>query len=131
MSTDAELFLTSLPFSGHDMPFYSENGFARLFSESVRGRSGTLFIVSDPDDHESADLYSLAVFEAMRLTGVDPGERYVLDGRNAAAASLLIRHCGVIILAGGHVPTQNRFFRDIGLGRLLEGYGGVILGISA
>ena len=32
---------------------------------------------------------------------------------------------------GGHVPTQNAFFSRIGLRRLLTGYPGVMMGISA
>ena len=37
----------------------------------------------------------------------------------------------LIILAGGHVPTQNRYFQEINLKSLLKNYQGVILGISA
>ena len=44
---------------------------------------------------------------------------------------MLIWKSDLIILAGGHVPTQNAFFQDIGLRELLKGYQGVILGISA
>jgi len=36
-----------------------------------------------------------------------------------------------VILAGGHVPTQNRFFEAIGLRGLMRRYAGVVLGISA
>lgn len=36
-----------------------------------------------------------------------------------------------IILAGGHVPTQNRFFQKMKLRELMTAYEGVILGISA
>ena len=37
----------------------------------------------------------------------------------------------LIVLAGGHVPTQNLFFQKIGLAKLLKNYQGVILGMSA
>jgi len=36
-----------------------------------------------------------------------------------------------LILAGGHVPTQNRFFREIGLKERINGYEGIVIGISA
>ena len=36
-----------------------------------------------------------------------------------------------MILAGGHVPTQNTFFAECNLRQLLRGYNGVVMGISA
>ena len=44
---------------------------------------------------------------------------------------MLIWKSDLIILAGGHVPTQNAFFQDIGLRKLIKDYQGVVLGISA
>ena len=55
----------------------------------------------------------------------------MLDGRNAEQADALIRDSNLIFLAGGHVPTQNRFFRQIGLRKLLGEYKGIVVGISA
>ena len=43
----------------------------------------------------------------------------------------MIADSDFIILCGGHVPTQNAFFQEIGLRTLLEGYEGVLMGISA
>ena len=36
-----------------------------------------------------------------------------------------------IMLAGGHVPTQNQYFKEIHLKSLLEGYKGIVMGVSA
>ena len=55
----------------------------------------------------------------------------VLDGQNADRAEELVRKSDLIVLAGGHVPTQNHFFRKIGLARLLRNFPGVVMGISA
>ena len=55
----------------------------------------------------------------------------ILDGRNKQFAGKLVENSDFIILAGGHVPTQNKFFEDIGLKVLLKNYSGVIMGISA
>ena len=43
----------------------------------------------------------------------------------------MVNASDLLILAGGHVPTQNRFFRKIGLRDLLEGFAGLVVGISA
>ena len=55
----------------------------------------------------------------------------VLDSRNQAQTYELVSACGCIILAGGHVPTQNTFFSEIRLRACLRDFSGTILGISA
>ena len=55
----------------------------------------------------------------------------MLDGRNEAEAAKLVENAELIILAGGHVPTQHSFFLHIGLRELMRNYKGVVLGISA
>ena len=55
----------------------------------------------------------------------------VLDGDNAYEAKKLVMESDLIVLAGGHVPTQNAFFHKIRLPELLWDYDGVVLGISA
>ena len=37
----------------------------------------------------------------------------------------------MVILGGGHVPTQKRFFDEIGLREALRGWDGIVMGISA
>jgi len=55
----------------------------------------------------------------------------VLDGDNFYEAKKLVEESDLIVLAGGHVPTQNAFFHRIHLRELLQCYNGVVLGISA
>ena len=90
-----------------------------------------LFICSDPDGWEKTDLYA----SLTRLYFENAGfafERFdTLDGRNEARAAELVRGANLLILSGGHVPTQNRFFARIGLRELLRDFGGVVIGISA
>ena len=51
--------------------------------------------------------------------------------RNAEDAEELVYGSDFIILAGGHVPTQNAFFRCLHLREILDGFPGVVMGISA
>ena len=55
----------------------------------------------------------------------------VLDGNNTYEARKLVMESDLIVLAGGHVPTQNAFFHRIKLPEILKDYNGVLLGISA
>jgi dipeptidase E len=52
------------------------------------------------------------------------------DDRNEETASQ-IKFKDVIILTGGHVPTQNSFFRKIGLKKSLKDFPGLVLAWSA
>ena len=92
---------------------------------------GAVFVCSDPDAPEKTDSYAASTRLAFAEYGFHFQPYTVLDRRNAREAKRLIRGAGLVILAGGHVPTQNRFFAEIGLGQLLAGYEGVVMGVSA
>ena len=90
-----------------------------------------LFICSDPDSWEETDFYTDATKFAFEQAGFSIADIRSLDGRNEEQADVLVRESNFLILAGGHVPTQNRFFHKIGLGDLLKDFHGIIIGISA
>jgi len=69
--------------------------------------------------------------DAFSEAGMPFSEMRILDNRSVSMAKEWIQNSQFIILAGGHVPTQNAFFQKIGLGGLLRDYQGVIMGISA
>ena len=52
-------------------------------------------------------------------------------GVSEEEAEQLVENSNLIILAGGHVPTQNAFFQKIHLKDLLKDYDGILIGISA
>ena len=124
-------FLTSRT----DLPGHEELNPANRFIDELRrvlpNPCRALNICSDPDGWEKTDFYAAMT----RLYFENAGFRFdsfrVLDGRNAARAEALVRGADLLILGGGHVPTQNRFFQRIGLRELMNDYDGVVVGISA
>lgn len=90
-----------------------------------------LFVCSSPDSPELTDGFAGEMSDAFTEAELGFSSLTVLDRRNAEEAQMLIWESDLVILAGGHVPTQNAFFQEIGLKDLLENYQGVILGISA
>lgn len=124
-------FLTSRT----DSPVTGELNPANRFVDELRRRfprpCRALDICSDPDGWEKMDFYAALTRKCFEDAGF-PFERFLtLDGRNEHHAAELIRGSDLLILSGGHVPTQNRFFRKIGLRELLRGYAGIVIGISA
>ena len=107
------------------------NGFAAELLKAVPRPCRGLAICSDPDDYERTDFFCRSVQEGFKVSGVVFADYQIIDRRNQDEAFDLIQRAGLIILMGGHVPTQNRFFAEIHLRELLNSYDGVIVGISA
>lgn len=132
------LFLTSSPCSndvpmGVDLPCILDrrNGFVRRLRRCLKPNAELLIIASDPESFESNDEMAATfagVFEHHGLTLADVA---LLDARNEEEAPELVSMSDIIILSGGHVPTENEFFTRMGLRELLDGFSGVIMGISA
>ena len=99
----------------------------RLLPEPVR----CLFVCSAPESFYWTDKVAKEMEQAFSLAGLPFEELLILDRRTDRYAAELIARSNFLILSGGHVPTQNAYFREIGLRQLLQDYDGVILGISA
>ena len=127
------LFLTSSPFiDGADRAILSNaNGFIDRIREALPPYPRMLYICSSPGNRADTCGYGADTFTAFAQAGIPCSSYAVLDAFNADEAEALIAASDFIVLCGGHVPTQNAFFQEIGLRELLEGYEGVIMGISA
>lgn len=127
------LFLTSSPCIYKHSPatLNPANGFLARLRSKLPPKPKTLCIASDPDSHAMTDFFAQDMFGAFRRANIPFGGTAILDGRNRNDAKKLVAWSDFIILMGGHVPTQNSFFNELGLKRLLEGYPGVVMGISA
>ena len=124
-------FLTSSPFIPGSPYLNPANGFLDELHAALSKPCAGLFVCADPDIPEHTDRFGDDMRRALRHEGFSFTSWQVLDGRNERLASPLVRQAGLIVLAGGHVPTQNAFFRRIGLRSLVRDFDGVIIGISA
>ena len=126
-------FLTSSPFrEDTDRPAFSNlNGFVDRMRGALPPNPCCLYICSSPERSDLNCRFGADVFMAFANCGVHFRSYQVLDGRNAHRAPQLVADADLIVLAGGHVPTQNAFFRRIGLRQLLKDHPGVVMGISA
>lgn len=125
------LYLTSSPFLGFLMPFNDENEFILRLRRDTTGGRCALFVTSDPEDVPFTEKFAQAVQNSLFRAGIDFPRYRILDGRNKEKTEGLVEEADFIILAGGHVPTQNAFFQDIGLKECMKKYRGVVMGISA
>jgi len=127
------LYLTSSPcVIGADRALLTEeNHFLEQLRLDVLPSANCLYIASSPDAPDLNAHYSAEIAAAFAEAGLPFGELRILQSSNADQAARLVQWSNVIILAGGHVPTQNAFFRQLHLRELLRDYSGTIMGISA
>ena len=128
-----KLFITSSPFvDGADRPIMDpQNGLIRRLKEALPPYCRCLYICSSPNRRDLNCTFGADVFQIFAQEGMPFSHYAVLDNDNAYEAKKLVGESDLIVLAGGHVPTQNAFFHKIRLPELLRNYGGVVLGISA
>ncbi len=132
------LLLTSSPCDddvpeGVDLPciFFERNGFADLLREYVQPGMTGLYIAADPSSAYGNDEAAQTFANCFAYAGMPLSEMNVLDARTADDKQALVRGADVIILGGGHVPTQNAWFEEIRLREMLTCFDGLVMGISA
>ena len=124
-------FLTSSHNRPGEQGLNPANGFRDAILRVLPDPCGMVAISAAPDDYDGTDFFCNCVRQDFEISGVHLKEFHIVDRRTQDRAAEWIRAADLIILMGGHVPTQNRFFTDLQLRELLEGYSGVIVGISA
>ena len=127
------IFITSSPYiDGADRAILNDaNGFTDRLREVLPPNPSALFVCADPDDHDMTCHFAADTCGAFSAAGMAFSRYDVLDGSNAEEAAQLIDQSDFLIFSGGHVPTQNRFFQEIGLREILMDFDGVVMGISA
>lgn len=90
-----------------------------------------LMIAALPDAYEQNDEMIDFFANAVRGAGLCHSKFDLWDGRNPILSKGEIESYDVILLGGGHVPTQNQFFQEISLGEKLTEFQGIVIGISA
>lgn len=133
-----KLFLTSSPGGSvcvdgqwEAAPFDCSNGFLGQLRKVCPSETRCLILSSDPENVRMNDEMKGFLTEAFAESGIPVKKIEICDKRNMDEPLKKLKHYGILILAGGHVPTQNAFFQKIGLKGLLKNYDGVVIGISA
>lgn len=129
-------FLTSSPTREltleHPFPALDErNGFVEKLRAVWKDDARCLMIAAFPASYaqndEMTEFYRLAVEHA----GLNAACFDIWDDRRAPLSGEELRRYDAIFLAGGHVPTEHRWFEEIRLGEKLAGYEGLVIGTSA
>lgn len=130
------LFLTSSPTGDLDGKYVPDGIDTRCgFLDTLKARwkqpSRVLIITASPDlpaaNDEMREFFESACLKSgLELSCFDLWDRRTKDFSREALQSY-----DVIFLGGGHVPTQNAFFREISLPASIRNFKGIVIGISA
>lgn len=107
------------------------NGFVTSLRNSLPQKAKCLIISSSPDNEEINDSFRDIFEEAFVLSDLTVVQTDICDLRNESITKDIIYGYDLLILAGGHVPTQNQFFHRIHLSELIQTFQGIVVGISA
>ena len=86
-----------------------QNGLLDRLKSIWKQNAKILMICADPTDYEKNDCVCDCLKEAFPMSGLSVSYMDKCDNRNLHAIEDL-QNTDVLILAGGHVPTQNRFW---------------------
>ena len=106
------------------------NGLLEAFRSVWTTDARVLIICSDPNDFEGNDELCTRMRETFLLSGLDVLKIDLCDSRRPDAVERL-DGIDVLVLAGGHVPTQNKFMKEISLRERLQDYRGSVVALSA
>lgn len=132
------VFLTSSPDASYQVngewvtgPFTEKNGFLERFRNACPPDPQVLLITATPDDPEKNQEMSGYFSRVFAASKIKVKSMLLLERNTADHLEEWLDSSDVVILGGGHVPTQNNFFEQIGLRERILNFDGVIMGISA
>lgn len=132
------LFMTSSPCDdnvpeGVKLPciLFERNCFVKKMKQWWKPDSKGLIIAAYPDNYELNDEMRDTFYGAFTYHGMTFEELIMIDSRNDSFLEELIGDADFVMLAGGHVPTQNAYFEHLGLKKMLLHFDGIVMGISA
>ncbi len=130
------VFLTSSPTGPLDRSrivegFDTKNRLVENLKERWPENARCLLISAAPAEFAISDGMRNHMVQAMGISGLSVCACEVWDDRTVDFSPEILKSYDVVILGGGHVPTQNDFFRRIGLRDKMAQYGGLVIGISA
>ena len=92
--------------------------------------SKVMIICGSPDNHDKNDSILSCLRASFPMSGLSISEILMCDGRNRESVDRL-PEMDVLVLAGGHVPTQNAFMKELRLKEKLQAWNGLLLAWSA
>lgn len=109
----------------------NSNGFIDALRKEVGDEIKLTIVASNPNNVFKTESQAFCLTEGLKFDGFYVDDVAIVDSRFKGDLKDLILSSNVVFLCGGHVPTQNNYFRELGLKEILNNYNGVVIGQSA
>lgn len=109
---------------------WNDNGFVDMLQKHWQKPASVLIIGTAPDCYERNDSILECMKVSFPMTGLPVKNMVIVDDRDETPVEHL-EDFDVLILSGGHVPSQNAYFEHLQLKERLSDFGGILIGISA
>ena len=106
------------------------NGLLNTIRSSWKENSNVLIISGSPVFYDKNDSVISCLKESFSLSRLSSSEFLMCDERNKEIINRL-SEMDVLILAGGHVPSQNAFLKELKLKEILSDWDGLLIAWSA
>lgn len=109
----------------------TKNNFLENLRSFWNKEANVVYVASFPDEYAITDEYAAIHHQAYLDAGLKIKSFIVLDHRNLHDTEKLIKEADVIILCGGHCPTEMKFFNELNLKELIKDFNGIVISTSA
>lgn len=110
--------------------FYCYNGFLDRLQKIWPQNAKVLIIAASPENYAKNDDVCELYKQALEMSNLSAVSVDICDSRNVNIIDKL-NAIDVIFLSGGHVPTQNAFFKQLCLKEKLKLFNGIVVAWSA
>lgn len=125
--TSSMLNITMYQGKEYAIPILNINQFYDRLKQVWPTNPKILLVSSSPYDFDTNDYYQSLNKQSLTLSDLNYEKMDILDYRHHYS----LNDYEVLILAGGHTPTQNYYFNEINLKQQTETYHGLVITISA
>lgn len=130
------IFLTSSPtgpldHSRHVEGLDEKNCLIENLRACWESNARCLLIAANPSVHEMNEGMRAAFRNGAEMAGLSISAFDLWDDRTEDFSREKLHSYNVVFLGGGHVPTQNEFFRQIHLREHIRDFSGLVIGVSA
>lgn len=108
----------------------TDNGLLDTLRSLWKSESKAMIISGSPSFYNKNDEVLSCLSESLPMSGLSISELIMCDERNQESI-LRLPEMDVVILTGGHVPTQNTFIKKMQLKEKLHDWNGLIIAWSA
>ena len=113
------------------IPLENINGVLDNIKKYLSGTNRIVYVANDPNNVIENEERIKNTIDSFSLSNLNFNEKILLDARNKKDAKNIILGANIVILSGGKILCQNKFFKSIRLKKILKHFNGIVIGISA